>query len=184
MKTDEMGISLMEGMERMAETTYQQTTPDAIRRIREELKMQQTKFGEELGVRQATVSDWETGAVQPSRLAINAILHLRDRFDSSRILYRARKAEKDRDMWKARYENCEESIQQGTHVHMVAHREAIKRAGEHADKAIDQMIYCRHQAGALKLALKGILSLGRKDTSNPKYDDYYKTAIAALGGES
>lgn len=30
-------------------------------------------------------------------------------------------------------------------------------------------------------ALRGILELGRKDTSNPKYDSYYNAAREALG---
>lgn len=29
-------------------------------------------------------------------------------------------------------------------------------------------------------ALKGLLELGRKDTSNPKYDGYYETACEAV----
>lgn len=70
-----------------------QTTAESIRKIRDEVKMTQAQFAQELGVRQATVSDWETGARVPSRLAIHALCHMRDRFDSSRLLHRARVAE-------------------------------------------------------------------------------------------
>jgi DNA-binding XRE family transcriptional regulator len=41
-------------------------TAEAIRLARERLDLSQTKFGQLLGVRQATISDWETGAVEPS----------------------------------------------------------------------------------------------------------------------
>ena len=40
-------------------------TPDRIRDFRKYLEMSQIKFAEMLGVRQATVSDWETGARTP-----------------------------------------------------------------------------------------------------------------------
>jgi DNA-binding XRE family transcriptional regulator len=40
---------------------------DLIRELRLHLNLTQTEFAERLGVRQATVSEWETGAYEPSR---------------------------------------------------------------------------------------------------------------------
>ncbi len=44
-------------------------TPGHIRRLRKRLDMSQTKFAKRMGVRQATVSDWETGKQAPSLMA-------------------------------------------------------------------------------------------------------------------
>ena len=40
-------------------------TPEAIRDFRKQLGLSQVKFAEMLGVRQATLSAWETGAHTP-----------------------------------------------------------------------------------------------------------------------
>lgn len=44
-------------------------TPGRVRRLRERLSMSQTEFAKRMGVRQATVSDWETGKQEPSSMA-------------------------------------------------------------------------------------------------------------------
>ena len=44
-------------------------TPGRIQRLRTELGMSQAAFAERMGVRQATVSDWETGKQSPSPMA-------------------------------------------------------------------------------------------------------------------
>jgi DNA-binding transcriptional regulator YiaG len=44
-------------------------TPGRIQRLRTELGMSQATFAERMGVRQATVSDWETGKQSPSPMA-------------------------------------------------------------------------------------------------------------------
>ncbi len=44
-------------------------TPDEIKSLRDRLKMSQTKFASLVGVRQAQISQWETGKAKPSRLA-------------------------------------------------------------------------------------------------------------------
>lgn len=38
---------------------------DGVRRLRSHLELTQREFAEELGVRQQTVSEWETGAYRP-----------------------------------------------------------------------------------------------------------------------
>lgn len=53
-------------------------TPGRVKRLRAELGLSQQDFGERMGVRQATVSDWETGKQTPSRIA----RRLLDRFRS------------------------------------------------------------------------------------------------------
>ncbi|BAZ31856.1 hypothetical protein NIES4074_43290 [Cylindrospermum sp. NIES-4074] len=40
---------------------------DLIKALRLHMNLTQTEFGERLGVRQGTVSEWETGAYEPSR---------------------------------------------------------------------------------------------------------------------
>ncbi len=47
-----------------------------IRQVRESFGYSQSQFAKVLGVRQATVSDWEKGKVKPSRLAQLALLNL------------------------------------------------------------------------------------------------------------
>lgn len=44
-------------------------TPSRIQQLRQELEMSQEAFAERMGVRQATVSDWETGKQKPSPMA-------------------------------------------------------------------------------------------------------------------
>lgn len=44
-------------------------TPGRIQRLRTELGMSQAEFAERMGVRQATISDWETGKQSPSPMA-------------------------------------------------------------------------------------------------------------------
>jgi DNA-binding transcriptional regulator YiaG len=43
--------------------------PDQILKLRESFGESQSKFGERIGVRQATIADWETGKCKPSRMA-------------------------------------------------------------------------------------------------------------------
>lgn len=47
--------------------------PNEIKRIRERLDMKQSEFAEHLGVATLTVSQWETGFREPSKLAITAM---------------------------------------------------------------------------------------------------------------
>lgn len=44
-------------------------SPEQLKRLREKLGMTQSDFGSRMGVRQATVSDWETGKQSPSPMA-------------------------------------------------------------------------------------------------------------------
>lgn len=44
-------------------------TPSRIRRLRKHLGLSQAEFGDRMGIRQATVSDWETGKQTPSPMA-------------------------------------------------------------------------------------------------------------------
>ena len=44
-------------------------TPARIQRLRKHLQLSQAEFGKRMGVRQATVSDWETGKQTPSPMA-------------------------------------------------------------------------------------------------------------------
>lgn len=44
-------------------------SPGRIQRLRRRLNMSQKEFAKRLGVRQATVSDWETGKQSPSQMA-------------------------------------------------------------------------------------------------------------------
>ena len=51
--------------------------PEEIKKLRESLGMTQEEFARELGVSFSTVSRWETGRGQPSRLARQQIDQLR-----------------------------------------------------------------------------------------------------------
>jgi DNA-binding transcriptional regulator YiaG len=44
-------------------------TPGRIQKLRNQLGMSQAAFAERMGVRQATISDWETGEQEPSPMA-------------------------------------------------------------------------------------------------------------------
>lgn len=44
-------------------------SPEELKRLRKKLGMTQSEFGSRMGVRQATVSDWETGKQSPSPMA-------------------------------------------------------------------------------------------------------------------
>lgn len=50
--------------------------PQRIREYRKELGVSQTELAEQLGVRQATVSDWEKGKIAPSPLAASKLSEL------------------------------------------------------------------------------------------------------------
>ncbi len=52
--------------------------PPAIKRLRERLGLTQGRFAEQLGVRQATISDWETGRTEPSPMAARLLSALAD----------------------------------------------------------------------------------------------------------
>lgn len=54
---------------------------------------------------------------------------------------------------------------------------------EYASRCEEENADLRSERDSLKTALQGLLELGRKDTSNPKYDGYYAEARAALSGE-
>lgn len=41
-------------------------TPDRVRELRRAMRLSQRAFGERVGVRQATVSDWERGETKPT----------------------------------------------------------------------------------------------------------------------
>jgi len=61
-----------------------------VRALREHLKQTQQEMAQEMGVRQQTVSEWETGAYQPrgaSRTLLNMIA------ESSRFEYRVAEQE-------------------------------------------------------------------------------------------
>lgn len=45
-------------------------TPTQIKKLREKLGETQEQFAERIGVRQATVADWETGRRKPSPMAV------------------------------------------------------------------------------------------------------------------
>ena len=49
--------------------TPSEWTPGRIQKLRNGLGMSQTAFAERMGVRQATISDWETGKQEPSPMA-------------------------------------------------------------------------------------------------------------------
>jgi len=44
-----------------------------VRQLRDWLKLSQTAFAEELGVRQQTVSEWETGAYEPRGASVRLL---------------------------------------------------------------------------------------------------------------
>ena len=45
-------------------------TPTQIKKLREKFNESQAAFAKRIGVRQATVADWETGTKNPSPMAI------------------------------------------------------------------------------------------------------------------
>lgn len=49
--------------------TPSEWTPGRIQKLRNQLGMSQAAFAERMGVRQATISDWETGKQEPSPMA-------------------------------------------------------------------------------------------------------------------
>ena len=52
-----------------ATTDTETWTPADIRQLREELDLTQEEMAEQLGVRRATISDWERGKQGPSSMA-------------------------------------------------------------------------------------------------------------------
>jgi hypothetical protein len=58
----------------------------------------------------------------------------------------------------------------------VVFRQMLAR-DERADRKVDT---AKADVETLRAALTGLLELGRKDTSNPKYDAYYDAARAAI----
>ena len=50
-------------------TRGNEMTPKQIKQLRKKLGESQVKFAERVGVRQATVAEWETGKKKPSPLA-------------------------------------------------------------------------------------------------------------------
>lgn len=53
-----------------------------IRALRERLALSQRQFADELGVRQQTVSEWETGAYQPRGASARMLRHVAERSGS------------------------------------------------------------------------------------------------------
>lgn len=47
-------------------TPSMEWTPERVRKLRRQLRLSQRAFGDRLGVRQATVSDWERGKTAPT----------------------------------------------------------------------------------------------------------------------
>jgi DNA-binding XRE family transcriptional regulator len=60
-------------------------TPGQIKRVRTELGLSQKDFAERMGVRQATVSDWETGKQTPSRMARRLLDRFNGAVDNDRV---------------------------------------------------------------------------------------------------
>ncbi|PEN04628.1 hypothetical protein CRI93_14890 [Longimonas halophila] len=56
-------------------------SPSEIRALRKRVDLNQTDFGEVLGVAQMTVSDWENGATRPSQTHLAAMYQWRERLD-------------------------------------------------------------------------------------------------------
>lgn len=46
-------------------------TPEAVKQLRDDLALSQSEFARLVGVRRATVSDWERGAAVPRRIALS-----------------------------------------------------------------------------------------------------------------
>jgi hypothetical protein len=57
---------------------------------------------------------------------------------------------------------------------------AYEKSAHQADRAIDELQVLRPRIRELELCLHSLVGLGRKDTSNPKYDGYYDTAQQLL----
>ncbi|MBI4318205.1 MAG: helix-turn-helix domain-containing protein [Chloroflexi bacterium] len=51
----------------------------SIRKLRQHLEMTQREFSEELGVRQQTVSEWETGAYEPRGPSVTVLTLVAER---------------------------------------------------------------------------------------------------------
>jgi transcriptional regulator with XRE-family HTH domain len=56
-------------------------TPEEIRALRKRVGLNQTDFGDVVGVSQMTVSDWENGAMRPSEPRAAAMYQWRKRLD-------------------------------------------------------------------------------------------------------
>jgi DNA-binding transcriptional regulator YiaG len=60
---------------------------EAVRALRERLGMTQRQLAEELGVRQQTVSEWETGSYRPRGASARMLRHVAERsasYDAAR----------------------------------------------------------------------------------------------------
>ncbi|MFH0988492.1 MAG: helix-turn-helix transcriptional regulator [bacterium] len=55
-----------------------QWSPERILSLREELELTQIEFAERVGVRQATISNWETGKKAPSPMGERRLEDIRD----------------------------------------------------------------------------------------------------------
>lgn len=56
-----------------------------------------------------------------------------------------------------------------------------ERLGEENLKLQGRLVQERDAAQRLKLALEGVVEIGKRDMTNPKYDGYFAAARAALG---
>ncbi len=95
-------------------------SPNEIKSAREKLGMAQNEFAARLGVRQATVSDWERGKVKPSALALARIESLEAQEQLG--LWRGR-AQAEADRYGELLKAC------GTFNHLQALEIAQERAG-------------------------------------------------------
>jgi hypothetical protein len=83
--------------------------------------------------------------------------------------------------WRVTYSD-DGGFQVGVELHDGAFDVVICARGSWTHRAKESLANARLIAAAPELlaALVGLIELGRKDTSNPKYDGYYDTARAAI----
>lgn len=63
----------------MRESAREPWTAERIAGLRAELGLTQAEMAEELGVRQQTVSEWETGRYEPRGASVRMLSHLAER---------------------------------------------------------------------------------------------------------
>ena len=56
----------------------------------------------------------------------------------------------------------------------------INSVGDRADSHFEELQTLRDERDRLREALEGILDIGKRDMTNPKYDGYFEAARAAL----
>ena len=65
----------------VSEERSQRWGPDAVRALRQHLGITQREMADELGTRQQTVSEWETGLYQPRGISARALLRMAESAD-------------------------------------------------------------------------------------------------------